>query len=160
MAEDKDASDAESNEAYNSLAEAITSLVRKADKSELKTALDKAAEILADTSKYVEESVAGLQEAADMAQAVYEKEDAGTEKVGEAVKSLVNEILKARLLGDVDGNGTVDSADSSEVLKYAAETQGLDEMQSKAADVNGDGAADSTDAAEILKYAAEASDAF
>lgn len=160
VAEDKEASDAEINAAYNSLAEAITSLVRKADKSELKTALDKAAEILADTSKYVEESIAGLQEAADMAQAVYEKEDADTEEVGEAVKSLVNEILKARLLGDVDGNGTVDSADSSEVLKYAAETQGLDEMQSKAADVNRDGAADSTDAAEILKYAAEASDAF
>ena len=160
VAEDKEASDAEINAAYNSLAEAVTSLVRKADKSELKTALDKAAEILADTSKYVEESIAGLQEAADMAQAVYEKEDAGTEEVGEAVKSLVNEILKARLLGDVDGNGTVDSADSSEVLKYAAETQGLDEMQSKAADVNRDGAADSTDAAEILKYAAEASDAF
>ena len=155
VAEDKEASDAEINEAYNSLAEAITSLVRKADKSELKTALDKAVEILADTSKYVEESIAGLQEAADMAQAVYEKEDAGTEEVGEAVKSLVNEILKARLLGDVDGNGTVDSADSAEVLRYAAETKDLDEVQNRAADVNRDGIPDSSDAAVILQYASE-----
>ena len=55
----------EMNAAYNALAEAMAAIVRKADKSELKTALDKASEILADTSKYVEESVAGLQAAAD-----------------------------------------------------------------------------------------------
>ena len=28
--------------------------------------------------------------------------------------------IKARLLGDVDGNGAVDSADPAQVLKYAA----------------------------------------
>ena len=71
------------------------------------------------------------------------------------MKSLVDEILKARLLGDVDGDGAVDSADSAEVLKYAAEAQELDEVQNKAADVNQDGVADSTDAAVILEYAAE-----
>ena len=157
-ADDRDASEDEINAAYSALAEAMTSMVRKADKSELKTALDKAAEILADTSKYVEESVAGLQAAADAAQAVYEKEDADASEVGAAVKSLVDEILKARLMGDVDGNGTVDSADSAEVLGAAAEAQTLDEMQSLAADVNGDGAADSTDAAAILAYAAEQTD--
>lgn len=58
-------------------------------------------------------------------------------------------------MNDVDGNGTVDSEDSAEVLKVAAEAQTLDGMQSLAADVNGDGAADSIDAAEILSYAAE-----
>ena len=63
-------------------------------------------------------------------------------------------------MGDVDGNGTVDSADSAEVLKAAAEAQTLDEMQSLAADVNGDGAADSSDAAEILMYAAEGMESF
>ena len=160
VADDRDASEEQINAAYSSLAEAMSSLVRKADKSELKTALDKAAEILADTSKYVEESVAGLQAAADAAQAVYDKEDADAAAVGEAVKSLVDEILKARLLGDVDGNGAVDSADSAEVLRAAAEAQTLDEMQSLAADVNGDGAADSSDAAEILLYAAEGSTGF
>ncbi len=40
--------------------------------------------------------------------------------VGEAVKALVAEILKARLLGDVDGNGSVETQDAAEVLKYAA----------------------------------------
>lgn len=102
--------------------------------------------------------MAGLQAAADAAQAVYEKEDADASEVGAAVKSLVDETLKARLMGDVDGNGTVDSADSAEVLGAAAEAQALDEMQSLAADVNGDGAADSTDAAAILTYAAEQAD--
>ena len=160
VADDRDASEEQINAAYSSLAEAMSSLVRKADKSELQTALDKTAEILADTSKYVEESVAGLQAAADAAQAVYDKEDADAAAVGEAVKSLVNEILKARLMGDVDGNGAVDSADSAEVLRAAAEAQTLDEMQSLAADVNGDGAADSSDAAEILVYAAEGSTGF
>lgn len=155
VAEDRDATDEVINEAYSALAEAMTSLIRKADKSELKTALDKAAAILADSGRYVEDTIAGLQAAADAAQAVYDKEDATTAEVGEAVKSLVDEILKARLLGDVDGDGAVDSADSAEVLKYAAEAQELDEVQNKAADVNQDGVADSTDAAVILEYAAE-----
>lgn len=137
------------------MAEAMTSLVRKAEKSELKTALDKANAILADSGRYVEDTIAGLQAAADAAQSVYDKEDASLAEIGEAVKSLVDEILKARLLGDVDGNGAVDSADSAEVLKFAAEAQELDEVQSKAADVNGDGAADSTDAAVILQYASK-----
>ena len=159
-ADDRGASDEEINAAYNALAEAMAAIVRKADKSELKTALDKAAEILADTSKYVEESVAGLQAEADAAQAVYEKEDADASEVGTAVKILVDEILKARLMGDVDGNGAVDSADSAEVLKAAAEAQVLDGMQSLTADVNGDGAADSGDAAEILSYAAGQKDVF
>lgn len=160
VAEDSQASDEEINEAYSALAEAMTSLVRKAEKSELKTALDKANEILADSDRYVEESITGLQAAADAAQAVYDKEDVSPAEIGEAVKSLVDEILKARLLGDVDGNGAVDSADSAEVLKYAAEAQELDEVQNKAADVNRDGAADSTDAAAILEYAAEQASGF
>lgn len=160
VAEDKDATDAEINEAYNSLAEAITLLVRKAYKSELKTALDKADEILSDTSKYLEESIIGLQAATDAAQAVYDKESAGTKEVREAVKSLVNEVLKARLVGDVDGNGTVDSGDSLEVLKYAVEMQELDETQTKAADVNKDGAVDSSDAEAILRYVSEQSESF
>ena len=63
-------------------------------------------------------------------------------------------------MGDVDGDGTVDTADSAKVLEAAAEAQALDEMQSLAADVNRDGAADSSDAAEILVYAAEGSTGF
>ena len=154
------ASQEEINQAYDSLAEALTSLVRKAEKSELKNALDKANVILENAEDYVEVTIAGLQAVTDEAQAVYDKEDADASDVGEAVKKLVEEILKARLLGDVDGNGSVDSADSAIVLKYAAEAQELDEVQSKAADVNHDGAADSSDAAAILQFAAEMTEGF
>ena len=57
------ASETEINEAYNKLAEAMTSLVRKGNKEELKNALDKANEILKDSGKYLEESIAGLETA-------------------------------------------------------------------------------------------------
>lgn len=140
---------------YNNLAEAMTFLVRKADKSELKTALDKANEILENSGKYVESTIIELALATDEAQSVYDDEDADVTAVGEAVKSLVNEILKARLLGDVDGNGIVDSADSAKVLKYVAEKQELDEIQHKAADVNHDSVSDSNDVAFILQYVSE-----
>lgn len=52
------------------------------------------------------------------------------------------------------------TTNSVEVLKYAAEAQELDDVQSKAADVNQDGAADSTNAAAILGYEAEKSALF
>ena len=149
------ATEEEQKQAYNNLAQAMAGLVRKAEKSELKNALDKAKEILENADSYVEDTIANLQEAVNAAQTVYDKEDASTSEVGEAVKNLVNEILKARLLGDVDFNGVVDSADSARILKAAAEYEALTEEEKKAADVNRDGASDSSDASEILKYAAE-----
>ncbi len=114
------ASEEERNAAYTELEKAMASLVRKADKSELANALDKANAILAESDRYVEETIAELQTAADEAQAVYDNEEADNSMVGEAVKALVAEILKARLLGDVDGNGSVETQDAAEVLKYAA----------------------------------------
>ena len=137
------------------MAEALISLVRKAEKSELKNALDKANDILSEKENYVESTIANLKAVAEEAQAVYEKEDAGTSEVGETLKRLVQEILKARLVGDVNLDGAVDSTDSAEVLQYAAEYKELTEEQHKAADVNGDGVSDSSDAAQILQYAAE-----
>lgn len=160
VAEKDEVTDAEINEAYNALAEAISGLVRKADKSELKNALEKADAVLAEADRYVEDTIAGLAEAAEAAQAVYDKEDADASEVGAAVKALVQEILKARLIGDVDGNGSVDTADSAEVLEYVSEYQELTEEQHKAADVNGDGISDSRDAAEILQYATGMIDKF
>lgn len=150
----------ETDKAYNDLAEALTSLVRKAEKSELKNALDKANQILSSPSDYVADTIANLQTVTDEAQAVYDKEDADTAEVGQAVKLLVDEILKARLIGDVNMDGAVDSTDSAEVLEYAAEHRELTEEQQKAADVNGDGLSDSSDAAGILQFAAEIIAAF
>lgn len=152
---DSQAGDKEISEAYNSLAEAMTSLVRKANKEELRNALEKSGEILNESDKYLEESIAGLQAAADESQGVYDKEDADADTVGETLKMLVNEILKARLMGDVNLDGTVDTEDSAEVLIYAAELNVLTEEQGKVADVNCDGSSDSDDAALILQYTSE-----
>ena len=96
----------------------------------------------------------------ETAQAVYDDEAADAAEVGQAVRDLVDEILKARLLGDVDGNGTVDTADSAEVLQYASEYKVLTDEQQKAADVNRDGTSDSDDAAVILQYASGKIDEF
>lgn len=155
VAGNSQAADLQINDAYNKLAEAMTSLVRRANKEELKNALDKANEILTNTGKYLTESIAGLEAVIDEAQAVYDNEDADSNKVGETLKKLVNEILKARLMGDVDMNGKVNTADSSKVLKSVAELEELTQEQHKVADVNGDGISDGTDATFILKYAAE-----
>lgn len=149
------ATEQEINDAYNALAEAMTSLVRKGNKDELKNALDKANEILNDKDSYTASSLEGLEEAATAAQGVYDNENATQDEIGEALKKLIAEILEARLLGDVNLNGVVDTEDAAQVLKYNVELEELSEEQLDAADVNKDTAADSSDAGMILQYAAE-----
>ena len=149
------ATEQEINDAYNALAEAMTSLVRKGNKDELKNALDKANEILNDKDSYTASSLEGLEEAATAAQGVYDNENATQDEIGEALKKLIAEILEARLLGDVNLNGVVDTEDAAQVLKYNVELEELSEEQFDAADVNKDAAADSSDAGMILQYAAE-----
>lgn len=151
----KDATEQEINDAYNALAEAMASLVRVANKDELKNALDKAGEILANAGKYTDSSLEGLQEAKDAAQGVYDNDNATQEEIEEALKALINEILEVRLLGDVNLDEVVDSADAQALLRYHAELEELSEEQLDAADVNRDEAADSSDAGQILQYAAE-----
>lgn len=53
--------------------------------------------------------------------------------------------------GDVNGDGEVDNADASVVLKYDAGLVDLTPEQLAAADINGDGKVDNQDVAEILK---------
>lgn len=149
------ASEAEINKAYNELAAAMTSLVRKGNKTELKNALDMADNMLQEPGKYLGSSIAGLQGLTDEARKVYDDVEADAERIGEVLKGLINEILKARLMGDTDLNGVVDTNDSAELLKYNAELRPFTEEQELVADVNGDGTADSGDAAVILQYAAE-----
>lgn len=150
----------EMDKAYLDLAEAMTSLVRKANKEELKNALDQANKILHDSGRYLESSISGLKGAADSAQLIYDEEGADTTKVGEVLKKLIQEILKARLKGDVNQNGNVDSQDAALLLKGNAELEVLTEEQNQAADVNRDGVTDSSDAAVILQYSAERMDGF
>lgn len=149
------ATEQEINDAYNALAEAMTSLVRKSNKDELKNALDKANEILNSKDSYTASSLEGLEEAKAAAQVVYDNENATQDEIGEALKKLIAEILEVRLLGDVNLNGVVDTEDAAQVLKYNVELEELSEEQLDAADVNKDAAADSSDAGLILQYAAE-----
>lgn len=131
------------------------SLVRVANKDELKNALDKAGEILANAGKYTDSSLEGLQEGKDAAQSVYDNDNATQEEIEAVLKALINEILEVRLLGDVNLDEAVDSADAQALLRYNAELEELSEEQLDAADVNRDEAADSSDAGRILQYAAE-----
>ena len=156
----KDATEQEINDAYNVLAEAMASLVRVANKAELENALNKANEILTNAGKYTDSSLEGLQEGKDAAQGVYDNDNASREEIEEALKALINEILEVRLLGDVNLDEAVDSADAQALLRYNAELDELSEEQLDAADVNRDEAADSSDAGRILQYAAEMIEAF
>lgn len=154
------ATEEELQKAYDDLAKAMTELVRKANKDELKNTLEKANEILNESGKYLESSLEGLKGVTDEAQEVYDNQNATQEEIGEILKKLIAEILEVRLMGDVNLNGVVDSQDATEVLKYSVELNELTEEQLQVADVNGDAAADCNDAAEILKYSAELIDSF
>ncbi len=60
--------------------------------------------------------------------------------------------LVITVIGDVNGDGKVNSLDAAFVLKYDAMLIELDDKQTEAADVNGDGTVNSLDAAQILKF--------
>jgi hypothetical protein len=56
------------------------------------------------------------------------------------------------MLGDVNGDGSVDLTDALMIVKYYNNQITLNSAQLKAADVNGDGSVDLTDALIIAKY--------
>ncbi|MBQ9949947.1 MAG: dockerin type I repeat-containing protein [Clostridia bacterium] len=58
------------------------------------------------------------------------------------------------LIGDVTGDGNVNTGDAVMILKYAAGLAELDEEQAQAADTTGDGTVNTGDAVAILKFAA------
>lgn len=154
-AADSQAGEQQINDAYDRLAGAITDLTRKGSKEELETAIAKAEKILEDQARYLASTISGLEGVLNQAKEVYGDPNADQDQVGSALKTLVNEILKARLLGDVDLNGIVDTEDSAEILRYQAEIKNLTEEQITVGDVNFDGSADSSDASRILQYTAE-----
>ena len=63
-------------------------------------------------------------------------------------------------LGDVDGNGGINTADALAVLKYVANLIDLDDNAKKLADVNGDNKVNTSDALDILKKIANLIDKF
>ena len=141
--------------AYEELIDAITNLEMKGNKAALKSMLEKAAAILADTDAYVASTIDGLATVKADAQNVYDNADAVQSEINAAVKSLTLKIAAARLLGDVNGDGAVTTSDSVSVLAASAELTSLDADATASADVNGDGVADTLDAALILQTAAE-----
>ena len=152
---DQNRGDSDISDAYANLIDAIIKLQMKGNKAALKAMLIKANEVLADAKAYVAETIEGLAEVTEVAQEVYDNEDALQSEVNEAVKTLTLKVAEARLLGDVDGDGDVTTADSAAVLRSAAELDTLSAEAAASADVNGDGAADTSDAVMILQYAAE-----
>ncbi len=61
--------------------------------------------------------------------------------------------VESGLLGDVDGNGKIDSTDARMVLQYAVKKIDASALNVELADVDGSGKVDSTDARLILQYA-------
>lgn len=146
---------ADINQAYNNLMEAMTGIQLRANKSELEAVLAKAKDILDNADKYLDSTLEGLQEAYDSAAAVYEDDNAVQGDVEKVLETLIKECMEARILGDVDLNGTVNSADSALLLKYNAELTDLTEEQCLVGDVNRDGVSDTADASVILELVSE-----
>lgn len=155
-----EASDEEITEAYNKLAEAMTALVRKAEKAELENALNKAKDVLENKNQYVEKTLENLEETVTEAMKVLEDENAGTDAVSEILKKLIQEILEVRLMGDADMNGVVDTADTTLLLQSSVELKTLTKEQEIIADVNQDGVCGLDDATRILQYVSEKIEAF
>ena len=147
--------EAEIGTAYADLINAILNLQMKANKAALKAILDKANEVLGNADAYVAATINGLDAAAAEAQTVYDNIDALQDDVDAAVRALTRKVADARLLGDVDNDGEVTTADSVALLAASAEITSLDADAAAAADVNGDDVADTNDAVLILQYAAE-----
>lgn len=57
-------------------------------------------------------------------------------------------------LGDVNGDGKINTRDAVMILKYSARLIGLDETQQMRADTNGDGKINTRDVVLVLKYSA------
>lgn len=71
------------------------------------------------------------------------------------IDSINTEEESCRLIGEVNGDGIVNSLDAAQVLKHDAQLITLAGEGLAAADINGDGVVNSLDAAQILKFDAQ-----
>ena len=155
-----DRSDSDISDAYSAIIDAIINLEMKGNKAALKAMIEKADEVLAEPDAYVASTIDGLAAALANAKAVCNNENALQDTIDREVRALTLKVAEARLVGDVDGNGIIETADSAALLRCAAELCSLDETAALSADVNGDGTANTDDAVRILQYAAEKISAF
>ncbi|MDY2818730.1 MAG: dockerin type I repeat-containing protein, partial [Hominisplanchenecus sp.] len=147
-------------DSYEAVIDAVAGLQMKGSKAALKAMLAKANQVISNAGAYVAGTIEGLEAVTADAQAVYDEVDALQDEVDEAVRALTLKVAQARLLGDVDGDGTVTTADGAAVLRSAAELDRLSDEAAASADVNRDGAVDTDDAVKILQYTAEKIAAF
>lgn len=153
--ENKDRTEKEIEDAYQAVNKAIAGLKYRGNREILKPFIEKAEEILAEKEKYASGTLEGLAEANETAKTVYENEDALQDEINEAAKTLATELAQVRLLGDVNHDDKVDTADAAILLKVNAELSELPEDDATVADVNKDGVIDTKDAVLIEQYAAE-----
>lgn len=158
--EDPNRADSAIADAYREIIDAVIGLQMRGNKAALAAMIAKAEKVLAAKDSYVAASIEGIAEELEAAVVVYNDADALQDEINEAVKALTLEVADARLLGDVDSDGAVTTADSAAVLRSAAELDTLSAEAALSADVNGDGAADTNDAVLILQFAAEKIAAF
>mgnify|MGYP002709115637 CR=1 FL=1 len=152
---DQNRADSDISNAYETLVDAITKLERKGNKAALRAMLVKAHEILMNPEAYVASTIEGLEEVLTEARTVNDDEDAVQQEIDEIVKRLTLKVADVRLVGDVDGDGAITTADCTAVLRASAELANLSGYEAAGADVNGDGVADTSDAALILQYTSE-----
>ena len=139
--------------AYADIITAITNLERVGNKAALVAVIAKAEAIVAAKDSYVSSTLNGLEEA--LAAAVNDNPDALQDAINNAVTLLTEKVANVRLLGDVNNDGSVTTADSALLLRSAAELDTLDDAATVSADMNQDGIADTSDAVLILQTAAE-----
>ena len=92
-----DASEAEVKKAYDDLGSSIVNLVFRANKTSLKTVLEVANDVLANSDKYRPASIEGLEVVVNEAKAVMNKDDAKQEEVDKITKTLLETVSKASL---------------------------------------------------------------
>ena len=141
-------------------------LVRKDGQTGVdKRALEEALKF--DESLYTADSVNAdaYQDAKTAAESAMENAEATQAEVDKALVDLLA-AQKALVpkpdvtLGDIDGNGKIDTTDARLALQYAVEKITLTEDQLFAGDVDASGKVDTTDARLILQYAVEKIDKF
>lgn len=155
VVEEQKADPEEIDRVYNDLSNALIAIQLRGNKSELETVLANAKGMLDQPDRYLSASLEGLQGAYDSAWSVFGDDNAVQNEIERVLELLLNECMEVRVLGDIDLNGKVETADSAMMLQYNAELISLTDEQVQAGDVNRDGQSDTTDASVILQMAAE-----
>lgn len=152
---DQDRTQEQIEAACTGINKAISGLKVRGDKGIMVPFMEKARELLGEKEKYTEPSLEGLQEALEQAQGIYDNIDALLEEINQTISALAGELAEVRILGDVNNDGAIDTADTTVLLRANAELETLADENAYAADVNRDGVIDTKDAVLIQQYAAE-----